>query len=125
MNPRTRKLKLAFDSHVAWRIAAFAEKEGRSLTSSANHLVNVGWASWSGDRWDQVAVANARPEPEPLKSESRPTNVLLPLPLLDELHRAARAEKRTVSSMIRAMIREGLDRRKKIDHINTRTDDAQ
>jgi hypothetical protein len=120
-----RKLKLAFDGGNDWRIKMFAEREGRTLTSAANALVATGYAAWFGDRSDAAAVANARPEAEPPISTSVPRNILLPLTLVDELHRAARADKRTMSSLIRALIREALDaRRKKIDHINTRTDDT-
>jgi hypothetical protein len=114
-----RKLKLAMDAGNDWRVKMFAEREGRSLTSAANALVASGYAAWFGDRSDAAAVANAKPDEPPI-STSVPRNILLPLTLVDELHRVARADKRTMSSLIRALIREALDaRRKKIDHIDT------
>ena len=104
--------KLEADKPNSWRIAQVAEREGRSLTSAMNFLLNMGYERWYAAIWDKNITVGAKPDETSPKEGSKYTSIYLKYSMYHDIARAAGREKRTISSFIKACISEGLERRR-------------
>jgi hypothetical protein len=113
---------MRLDTITQHRVHQYALKTGRSANSALAVLVQHGWDQYMGQAVD-AAVAPAPTEAEVAEKGGRGLTVWLPNDAISALQAQARAERRSVSKLTKALLSEGIDRRK-LAGINTKVDEA-